>query len=292
MRTIAEIKESMTQAFMQNEEAAKLWGFTVGDKWSTVMGRMSVENVLFYIVAVCCYVVESLMAMHKSEVEAIVATRMPHTAKWYRDKTLAFLYGKDLIDGTDEYATDGMSEEEIEKMRVVKHAVAVEDMKSGVLVIKVAGEDGDGKRQPLKDYQNDKLKAYLGEVKDAGVRIEIVNALPGLFSLQANVYYDALHDGDIVKTNCTQAIVEYVENLEFNGILSRNGIEDSLRGINGVEMVQLGDVLIDESADAPEGQVYLSPGLSDAEKVYCRPYAGYCTVDIIELNMKIYGQDL
>lgn len=290
MRTIAEIKESMTREFMQNEEAAKIWGFEQGAPWESVMGRVSVENVMFYIVALCCYVVEALMDTHKTEVEELIATRTPHRAKWYRDKALAFLDGKDLIEDGDEYDTQGMSVEEVKSLQVVKHAVAVEDVKSGILVIKVAGENDEGKREPLTTEQCDRLKSYLGEVKDAGVRIEIVNALPGLFSLQANVYYDALHDGDIVKTNCKQAIVEYVENLEFNGILSRNGIEDSLRGINGVEMVQLGDVLIDESADAPEGQVYLSPGLSDAEKVYCRPYAGYCQVDSVELNMKVYGQ--
>lgn len=291
MRTIAEIKESMTQAFMQNEEAAKLWGFTVGDKWSTVMGRMSVENVLFYIVAVCCYVVESLMAMHKSEVEAIVATRMPHTAKWYRDKTLAFLYGKDLIDGTDEYATDGMSEEDIKKSRVVKHAVAVEDMKSGVLVIKVAGEDGDGKRQPLTTEQCDRLKSYLGEVKDAGVRIEVINSTPSGFALEADVYYNALLDSDEVKEECKNVIKSYIENLEFNGILSRNGIEDVLRGVAGVKLVQLGGVTIDESSESPIPTVVdLLPGANG--NAYCRPYAGYCTVDKIDLNMKIYGQDL
>ena len=289
MRTIAEIKESMTQAFMQNEEAAKLWGFTVGDKWSTVMGRMSVENVLFYVVAVCCYVVESLMAMHKSEVEAIVATRMPHTAKWYRDKTLAFLYGKDLIDGTDEYATDGMSEEDIKKSRVVKHAVAVEDMKSGVLVIKVAGEDGDGKRQPLTSDQCEHLKTYLGEVKDAGVRIEVINSTPSGFALEADVYYNALLDSDEVKEECKNVIKSYIENLEFNGILSRNGIEDVLRGVAGVEIVQLGGIEIHNSVVS---DVFLSPGSNG--NAYCRPYAGYCSLDDdkIKLNMKIYGQDL
>lgn len=289
MRTIAEIKESMTQAFMQNEEAAKLWGFTVGDKWSTVMGRMSVENVLFYIVAVCCYVVESLMAMHKSEVEAIVATRMPHTAKWYRDKTLAFLYGKDLIDGTDEYATDGMSEEDIKKSRVVKHAVAVEDMKSGVLVIKVAGEDGDGKRQPLTSDQCEHLKTYLGEVKDAGVRIEVINSTPSGFALEADVYYNALLDSNEVKEECKNVIKSYIENLEFNGILSRNGIEDVLRGVTGVEIVQLGEIEIHNSVVS---DVFLSPGSNG--NAYCRPYAGYCSLDDggIKLNMKIYGQDL
>ncbi len=289
MRTIQEIKESMTQAFMQNEEAANLWGFKPGDKWSAVMGRMSVENVLFYIVAVCCHVVERLMATHKSEVEELIATRVPHRAKWYRDKTLAFLDGKDLIDGTDEYATEGMSEEDIEALRVVKHAVAVEDMKSGVLVIKVAGEDAEGKRQPLTEEQSERLKEYLGEVKDAGVRIEVVNANPSGFVLEADVYYNALLDGEKVKEACEEAIQRYIENLEFNGILSRNGIEDVLRGVAGVEMVQLGVIEIHNSIAS---DVLLLPGANGS--AYCRPYAGYCTLedDRISLNMKIYGQDL
>ena len=280
MRSIAEIKESMTKEFMQNEHAAKLWGFTVGDSWNAVMGRVSVENVLMYVVAVCCHVVESLMATHKKEVEDLIGTLVPHRARWYRDKALAFLDGKELIADSDEYDTDGMSEEDIEVLRVVKYAVAVEleNDEDRALTIKVAGEDNNKKRQPLTEEQATRLKAYLNEVKDAGVQINLVNENPDGLSMTATIYYNALYSKDEVKTQCEETVKSHIENLEFNGVLTVNNITDALREIDGVVVVKLGSITISNTERS---------GI--AMNAYCRPKAGYCNVDELDFDMKEYG---
>lgn len=283
MRTIQEIKDSMTKEFMQNENAAKIWGFTVGDSWNAVMGRVSVENVLMYVVAVCCHVVESLMVTHKKEVVDLIGALTPHRARWYRDKALAFLDGKELKENSDEYDTTGMSDEEIEALRVVKYAVAVEleNDEDRALTIKVAGEDNEGKRQPLTEEQEARLKAYLGEVKDAGVQIKLVNEEPDVLSMTATIYYNALYSKDEVKEDCEEAVKSHVENLEFNGVLTVNNITDALREIAGVVVVKLGTITISNKEHT---------GMQ--MNAYSRPKAGYCEVGQLEFEMKEYGTDL
>ncbi len=283
MRTIAEIKESITQEFMQNEDAAKIWGFAKGASWNSVMGRMSVENVIIHIVAVCCHVVESLMATHKKEVETMISVKVPHSSRWYCEKTLSFLDGEELIEDSDEYDLSQMTQEDIEAKRIVKYAVAVESENDGSneLMIKVAGEDSEGNKRPLTDEEATRLKAYLGEIKDAGVKINLVNEEPDQLRLHLIIYYNALYNVEELKTQCEVALKQYVENLDFDGVWSRNGIVDAVRGIEGVELAQIVSVVwggADHSVSF--------------DKIYSRPRSGYCKLTEVNLTMQVYGTDL
>ena len=283
MRTIAEIKESITQEFMQNEDAAKIWGFSKGASWDSVMGRMSVENVIIHVVAVCCYVVERLMGQHKKEVETMISVKVPHSSRWYCDKTLSFLDGEKLIEDSDEYDLSRMTQEEIEAKRIVKYAVAVETENDGsnVLMIKVAGEDSEGNRQPLTNEGASRLKAYLGEIKDAGVKIDLVNEAPDQLILDLTIYYNALYKNDELKTQCEASLKQYVENLDFDGVWSRNGIVDAVRGVEGVELVQIKSVFVEGSSNRV-----------GIESIYSRPHSGYCKLKNVNLTMQVYGTDL
>lgn len=281
MRTIAEIKDSMTQAFMQNEEAAKLWGFTVGDKWSTVMGRMSVENVLFYIVAVCCHVVERLMATHKSEVEELLSARSPHGLRWYREKALAFMRDKELEADSDEYDTSGMSEEAVAECRVVKYAAVEEDAQTGILILKVAGEASDGTRQRLGEDEEMMLRSYMNEVKDAGVLINIINREADVFGCEVDVYYNANLDAEEIRKNVEERIRSYVANLPFNGEYHDMGLVNELQGVAGVKVVDLKGSWSGTEEDAQTTIVGLA-----------YPVSGYFEVKEVNVNMKPYGKYL
>ena len=69
-RTITEIKRDICAEWMGNEDVAKAYGFSVGDSFNENFSVVSVENLLFYIVAVVSWVVERLIDTHKSEVDA------------------------------------------------------------------------------------------------------------------------------------------------------------------------------------------------------------------------------
>ena len=60
-RSITEIKSAICKEWMGNEDVARMYGFSVGDSFSERFSAVSVENILFYIVAVTSWVVERLV---------------------------------------------------------------------------------------------------------------------------------------------------------------------------------------------------------------------------------------
>ncbi len=280
MRTITEIKESICVEFMRNEHAAKAYGFTRGDSFSAHFSITSVESVLFYVFACAAWVLEGLFDTFSTEVDTRIQAMIPHRPKWYRDKMLAFMKGKTLIADTDSYDTTGMSDSEIDTAHVVKHAVAVESEDSSLLTIKVAGESG-GVRGKLDDDVEIQLKAYIAEIKDAGVRTTLINEDPDSYICEVDVYYDPLLLPGDVETGCRAAIQSYIENLPFNGEYTNMALVDALQVVSGVRIVEF------KGAKTSSDGGKTTPDI-DARHV---PFAGYYKyeAEAITLNMKPYG---
>ena len=262
---------------MRNEQAAELYGFEPGTEFGEVFGAASVENILLYVWAVCAWTVEQLVGRHKEEVTAAVEEIIPHRPKWYRDKVLGFMEGKALEADNDRYDTAGMSEAEIASARVVKHAVATESRDASLLTIKVAGESG-GKRLPLTGEQERQLKAYIREIKDAGVRTALVNMEADTFGCTVDVYYNAVLEPGSVQRACEGAIRDYIENLPFNGEYTNMALIDRLQGVEGVRIAELRDSTAQAADESTTTRI-------DAR---ITPKAGYFTPGEIIINMKAY----
>ncbi len=112
-RTIAEIKDSMTADLMRNPDVARAYGFETGAAFSSHFSKVSVESLLFYIVACAIWVLENLFDQHRRDVEQRIEAIIPHRPKWYRDKVLGFMKDKTLVPDTDHYDTSGMNDGDI-----------------------------------------------------------------------------------------------------------------------------------------------------------------------------------
>lgn len=276
-RTIAEIKDNLTADFMRNADVARIYGFEVGATFSAHFSRVSVESLLFYIVACATWVLENLFDKHREDVENRIEAILPHRPKWYRDKVLAFMKDKTLVPDTDYYNTDGMNDSDIEAARVVKYAAATEAVDASLLTIKVAGKSG-GHRAPLDTETEKQLLAYIGEIKDAGVRINLVNKSADVFQCELDIYYDAVLLPEVVETACREAIKNYIENLPFNGEYTNMALVDELQKIEGVRIVEFGSAKNEVSGES-------TPTVINAR---CTPTAGYFSAGNIIINMKSY----
>lgn len=279
MRSIADIKQAMCDLFMQNKTLAQAYGFSVGDSWSSVFNKVSIENLLLYIVSVGIYTIEVLLNEHKKEVDMQIAEMSVHRPKWYRDKVLAFMKDMVLVKDTDKYDTTGMSEGEIEQARVVKYAAATENNDSSLLTIKVAGYS-NGEQSPLDPTTETQLKAYLREIKDVGVRISLVNQNADLFDCELDVYYDAQLTATMVENSVRKVISGYVSNLPFNGVYTNMELVDAVQNVTGVKIVELkqSSVMVD--------------GESTVTVINARhtPIAGYMKANDLIINMKVYNE--
>lgn len=278
-RDINEIKTEMAREFMRSEAAAERYGFEPGTEFGDVFGAASVENILLYVWAVCAWAVEKLVSRHKMEVTAELEEMTAHRPKWYRDKVLAFMAGKELEPDSDTYDTEGMSESEVAAARVVKHAVATESRDASLLTIKVAGEDG-GERRPLAAEHEKQLKAYINEIKDAGVRTALVNMEADTFGCAVDVYYNAMMEPEAVQTACVAVIRDYIENLPFNGEYTNMDLVDRLQGVEGVRIVEL------------RGSTSRAANENTTTQINARltPAAGYFKPGDIIVNMKAYDE--
>lgn len=278
-RSINDIKTELARDFMRNESAAERYGFKVGATFGDYFGAASVENILLYVWAVGAWALEQLVDRHKSEVKEELEQLVAHRPKWYRDKVLEFMADKELVENSDRYDISGMAESDVMARRVVKHAVATESRDASLLTIKVAGESG-GMRKPLSAEHERQLKAYIREIKDAGVRTALVNMEADIFSCTVDVYYNAMLQPETVQTTCVNAIRDYIENLPFNGEYTNMALVDRLQAIEGVRIVEL------------RGSTARAANEPTTTQINARltPVAGYFAPGTITVNMTAYDE--
>lgn len=237
-RTIAEIKKSITDAFISNDTVKNAYVLDPAKTFEEEFSTSSIESIIFYAVAFCMWVHEMLFDQHKQEVTDYIANMKPHSLLWYANKSKAFMYGLILPADTDKYVTTAMTDEQIEAAKVVDHAAVVEQIRG--LRIKVATDTGSD-LGPLSAPQLDSFIAYMKRVKDAGVKLLITTGPPDALKLNLLVKYDPLVlNSTGARLDGTQAepvqdaVRNYLKNLPFNGRLELVKLVDELQAVNGV----------------------------------------------------------
>lgn len=281
-RTIEQIKKEMTDAFMVNETLANAYGFNEGDSFSDKFSKVSIESVLMYIVAASIWVLEKIFDTHQTEIAAMIASMKPHTLRWYVNKVKSYRAGQALIEGTDTYSNDNLTEEAIENMQVVKYAAASES--EATVYIKVATEKSGGK-EPLSAEELNGLESYIAEIKDAGVQVRVINEVASRLKLEIDIYYNPMvlkNTGEHLSTGAhpvEDSIKGYINNLPFNGEYRNQSLVDALQVTEGVVIAEL------KSAQESYDGVSFEHIIAKAT-----PYSGYYKYDKddITINYKAY----
>ena len=238
-RTIQQIKQEIAQNFMADTTLAQKYGFTPGADFDNTFSKVSIENLIIYIIAAAIYTHERIFDQHTQEVEQTIEQLRPHTALWYTSKAKQFLYGEPLIDGTDQYDTTNLTEQQVQEKQIINFAAATEN--NATLYLKVAKKGP----QPLDSDEITAFKQYMHEIKDAGVRLEIISQQGDYLKLNMIIYYNPLlinQQGQSKQTGekiIEQTIKNYIENIPFNGEFRKNQLVDQLQQVPGVEMVEL-----------------------------------------------------
>lgn len=242
-RTIPEIKQKLTDAFIADETVKNLYELEPLKTFEEQFSKISLESILFYIVATCTWTLEMLFDRHKKEVTELISQLKPHTLLWYVNKAKAYQSGDSLIADTDLYDNRNRQESEISNRQIVKYAAAEE--KGAVIYIKVAtGETG--KRQPLNAEQKDELEAYFSQIKDAGVKLQVDSLPADTFNIDIDIYYDPQIYNNTLNHNNPEkgqlihdTIASFVENLPFNGEYRNSALIQALLNIEGIVLVEL-----------------------------------------------------
>ena len=278
-RSIEQIKSSMAEAFMQDTNLATKYGFEVGADFNNTFSKVSIESLILYIIAASIWTLEKLFDTHTAEVTDYIATMKPHSLRWYVEKAKAFMYGVPLINGTDQHNTEGMTDEQINQAKIVTFAACTEANATLYLKVAKAGP------APLTTDEKAAFVAYLHEIKDAGVRIDVISEHGDYLNLNMVIYYDPLlinANGENKATGnkvVEDAIKAYIENIPFNGEFRKNELEDAIQAVEGVVMLELGVVEHSETGE---------DGTFEEVIPYCKPTSGYFKFDHADLSGVTY----
>ena len=272
-RSIQDIQQEIYQS-KENESALNELNST---------SKTAIWRLMIYIVSVAIWTLEKIFDLHKKEVDERLSELKPHTARWYRNKALVFQYGFDLLPDSDRFSPltpEGgtYTEEQITSSKIITYSAVVESKNEGRLIVKIATEQG-GELQPITDQQKNAFEAYLSEIKDAGVRLSVVNHPPDVLRLKMKIVYDPLvldNNGQSIldaTKPVENAIKEYLKNLPFDGELVLAHLVDALQQVKGVKVPHL---ILAESKNVKSNGEY---GDFEVIEISQIPTAGYFAIE-------------
>lgn len=238
-RTTAEIKLEITSSFMNNGILSSLYDFQIGANFEETFSNVSLESILFDIVAFAINTLETLFGIHKIEIEDKLENQKSGRPNWYKYMSLQFQYGFPLVTDKDYFDNGSATPEQIEASKIVKYAAVTQPPKK--LVIKIAGELND-KLSPISASGLASFKEYVEEFKWAGVDVDVVNFLPDRLYLSIQIERDALildeNGMSILNGNypVNEAIQQYMKELPFDGQLALAHLTDKLQQVPGVKI--------------------------------------------------------
>lgn len=240
-RTVAEIKKQMTDAFMADATIREKYGLREGDTWSGSFSSVSLESIMFFIVAACCHVLEVVFEEYVKVVDDKVSMAVVASVPWYYKMAKAFQYGDSLVlnEDTQQYGYATIDEGK----QVVKYA-AVRDRGTSVQIL-VSGEK-DGKPVALSNNVLTVFKEYMNRVKVAGVVLNISSKESDKLSISATISVDSLviDENGVKLSDGTMPIEEAIENhlkdIQYGGTFNKTKLISAILSVDGVEDVELG----------------------------------------------------
>lgn len=239
-RSISEIKNSMTAEFLANKDVRNLYGLSENDTFNESFSVVSLESILFGIVATVVWTLETLFDRHKEEVYQKATSTIVASAAWYHHLALRFQKGDTLVydEATKSY---GYATEDTSK-QIVKYA-AVRD--AGKFIRMLVSGDKNGRPSRLEDADLIPFKEYMNRVKIAGVVLEIDSYAPDIIRVIAECTVDPLVidaqgrriiDGSYPVVD---AINNYLNNIDYGGTFNKNRLIDAIQNVRGVVDIRL-----------------------------------------------------
>lgn len=241
-RSISEIKRTMTDAFMQDEAIREAYDLSQDKtRFADCFSAVSLENLLFYIVAACHYVLESIFEKFTQDVEQKISRAVVASIPWYFDKAKAFQYGDALVLNP---RTFGYEYAKIDTLKQLVKYVAVRDR--GASIEMLVSAEQDGKPTPLSDEILTAFKHYINAIKIAGVVINVRTRKADELSIAVKVVVDPLKINrtgvDIASSEkvVEHAIENYLADIVYGGTFNKTKLVDAIQRVDGVVDVVLG----------------------------------------------------
>ena len=215
--------------------------------------KMSVMNGILWVVAAVIYSFETLLDVFAVDITEAINGRINGTPNYYANALLQYQQGDELIVREDGLAFGYAAVDETKRIITqVSYVESTDDQNiDSKLILKVAtGTKGNLEAIPAEELVP--INAYIGKLKFAGTRVEVISTKGDVLIPRLTVFYD----GAIPESEMYDAIEvqlkEYVMNIEFDAAVYVSRLTDAIRKAEHVT-----DVFINESA-SPEQGVFIA----------------------------------
>lgn len=211
------------------------------------------------VVARAVWVLENMMDVFSKEIDDRIAAAVPGTDRWLAGEARKFQYGDPLVFDS---LTSRYYYQTPDPAKNIISQVAVQSA-AGTALVKVTKADG-----PLTVDEMSAFRAYLNQVQFAGSNVAALSRNPDRLRLPLAIYYDANYELPKIKTDVEAAILAYLQNLPFNGVLRLSALTDAVQAVPGVK-------------DVTHAGVEARPDLGDMVRVarLYNPLSGQVTID-------------
>ena len=243
-RTIEQIKRQMTERYIADPVIREKYGLTGSITFEEAFSRVSIESIIFFVVASAIYVLESIFDRHSSDVDEKIAGAVLASLPWYHKTALAYQHGDELSwsEKTHSYGYAIVAE----SRRPIRYA-ACRDMGGGIRIL-VSGVDESGGPKKLPDDILTAFKYYINRCKPAGVMVDVYSLDPDALELKLSIQYNPLilnANGSLIREPyrfpVENAIEDYLKNIIYGGTFNKTKLIDSIQKAEGVVDVVLTD---------------------------------------------------
>lgn len=211
--------------------------------------KMSIINAFTWVTAAAIYSFEILLDVFTTDIAKTFTQRINGTSAYYANAMLKWQYGDDLIindEGTAfHYATEDTTK------RLITHVSYQEyyneEFKDNILILKVASGEGRSLSQ-LSDEELIAARAYLNQIKFAGVKCNVVSRRGDVLVPRLTVYYDGAITKEELYDNIDTALIDFIVNMKFDSLVYSQKIIDAIQKVEHVT-----DVHIDHEASVEQG---------------------------------------
>jgi hypothetical protein len=201
----------------------------------TSTSKRAIYRLLAFIMAVAINVLEQLIDVFTTNVEAVAASAAPATEAWLQKQVLAFQYS-DTNPQIIQYTAGGAPYYPVvdASLQVVGRCSVTTTLANNVL-IKVA----TGAPAALSASQLSALQAYVSPpngVGIAGINYTVTSGNADKLFVQANIYYQGQYSA-IIQANVIAAIAAYLAAIPFDGVVRVSDLEGAIKAVAGVNDV-------------------------------------------------------
>ncbi len=176
-----------------------------------------------------------------------------YTAQWFRDRMINFYQFSDTDPEIGQVKVNDnfeiFYETEDVDARIIEYCAVTQEPNSRQVTVKIAKDNGSGQPEVLTTDELVSATSFVGAIQGAGLLVSTVSFPGDLLFVDIDIYYDGQFAESTTKDNVNNAIIDYLNNTEFDGGVRELNLVNSIETVPGVKDVVVNRLQAQKNGD-------------------------------------------